>query len=103
MDKLLLRLFDLRGGLPIFLIQGGTVSHWEDDLTVVPAKASVKVGESEKVLDFLKRFYWFNLLQRLHFFICHFDSLSGNGVFKEFDLVLHPLALVWCDAQPVVF
>ena len=50
----------------------------------------------------LKRVDWLDLLKSLHLFVGHLDSLSGNHVSVEFDLVLNPLAFVWGDAQPVV-
>ena len=83
-------------------IQGRTVSHGENDLTVVLDKSSVEVGESEEVLNVLKSFDWFDYLKGLHFFVCHFDSLARNHIAQEFDLVLRPLALVRCNAQPVI-
>ena len=44
------------------LFQGRTVSHWENDLTVIHNEASVEVGESKEVLDLVQRLDWLDLL-----------------------------------------
>ena len=58
------------------LLKGCTVSHWEDDLTVILDEASVEVGESKEVLDVLTSFNGLDLLKGLHFYVSHFDSLA---------------------------
>ena len=70
------------------------------NFAVILDKPSIKIGESEKVLDIFKALSRFYAFQSFHFLVCHFESLAIDCVVKEFDMVLSPLAFVWSDAQP---